>query len=313
MDMIDEDDGFEEILEIFVEEVSEVVDIIDSNLQHLENDPAADKPLKELRRAFHTLKGSSRMVNANAIGDVGWVMEDLLNRIVDGDVDVHKDIVGLTIDVRDAIPRLLSAFKKRQAAAMSGVNIPSFAERANAIIAGETAEVINPVLMDISNNMDASVNSDATSSLVVSSSVKADIEGLIATTGDLSEELNTLKAHAKKVTENIESFKLKINSLSSDDSSSVEFKNKFSQIDKSTQDVADMQYLIKSTYEQITSDSQTHQQRLSEAIRIVDESMSVKLNDQLHMIQSLKKIIKVGFALGFVGFSLMLAGFFTLL
>ena len=88
--MTESDDAFDdEIIEIFVEEVSDVIDIIDVNIQLCEASLVAgtaivDKPLKEFRRAFHTLKGSGRMVSADAIAELGWSLENLLNRIIDG-------------------------------------------------------------------------------------------------------------------------------------------------------------------------------------------------------------------------------------
>ena len=39
--------------------------------------------LGSLRRSFHTLKGSGRMVGARTIAEFGWAIENLLNRIID--------------------------------------------------------------------------------------------------------------------------------------------------------------------------------------------------------------------------------------
>ena len=42
--------------------------------------------LRTVRRAYHTLKGSGRMVGAELIGEYCWSIEHLLNRIIDGAV-----------------------------------------------------------------------------------------------------------------------------------------------------------------------------------------------------------------------------------
>ena len=45
--------------------------------------------LASLRRSFHTLKGSGRMVGADLIGEFCWNVERLLNRIINGTVRRH--------------------------------------------------------------------------------------------------------------------------------------------------------------------------------------------------------------------------------
>ena len=42
--------------------------------------------LQTMRRSFHTLKGSGRIVGASNIGEFSWSVENLLNRVIDGTV-----------------------------------------------------------------------------------------------------------------------------------------------------------------------------------------------------------------------------------
>ena len=46
-------------------------------LAQLANSPANLEQLTTVRRAFHTLKGSSRMVGLKEFGDAGWVCEQV--------------------------------------------------------------------------------------------------------------------------------------------------------------------------------------------------------------------------------------------
>ena len=57
---LDSDD--EEIIDIFVEEADEVLREIAGHLKTLKTRPKDQNALREVRRGFHTLKGSSRMV-----------------------------------------------------------------------------------------------------------------------------------------------------------------------------------------------------------------------------------------------------------
>ncbi|NMM06549.1 Hpt domain-containing protein [Polaromonas sp.] len=72
---IEEDD----LRDIFLEEAREVVGHALEALALLQSDPGDAAQLTVLRRAFHTLKGSSRMVGLGEFGEAAWSLEQLLN------------------------------------------------------------------------------------------------------------------------------------------------------------------------------------------------------------------------------------------
>lgn len=74
-------DDFEEddLRDIFLEEAREVAGNAQAALAALAIDPGDIGELTILRRAFHTLKGSSRMVGLNEFGEAAWSMEQMLN------------------------------------------------------------------------------------------------------------------------------------------------------------------------------------------------------------------------------------------
>ena len=69
-----------ELLEIFLEEAGEVLDSIASQLDISRAEPHNHDSLTTLRRNFHTLKGSGRMVGLTDLGEVAWSIEQLLNQ-----------------------------------------------------------------------------------------------------------------------------------------------------------------------------------------------------------------------------------------
>lgn len=69
----------DDLRDIFLEEAREVVGNGAEALAALANDPADVSQLTVLRRAFHTLKGSSRMVGLNEFGEAAWSLEQMLN------------------------------------------------------------------------------------------------------------------------------------------------------------------------------------------------------------------------------------------
>lgn len=74
---VDDDDA--ELLEIFLDEAREVVQNGFAAAKALALNPADLAEQTTLRRAFHTLKGSSRMVGLTEFGEAAWSFEQLLN------------------------------------------------------------------------------------------------------------------------------------------------------------------------------------------------------------------------------------------
>ncbi|CAN5355438.1 hypothetical protein BH10PSE17_BH10PSE17_34200 [soil metagenome] len=69
-----------ELLSIFLEEAREVLDAVEDARDKSIGNPANQEHLTTLRRAFHTLKGSSRMVGLRVFGEAGWALEQVLNQ-----------------------------------------------------------------------------------------------------------------------------------------------------------------------------------------------------------------------------------------
>ena len=72
---LEEDD----LRDIFLEEAREVAGQAQAAIAALADEPGDISELTILRRAFHTLKGSSRMVGLNEFGEAAWSMEQMLN------------------------------------------------------------------------------------------------------------------------------------------------------------------------------------------------------------------------------------------
>ena len=68
-----------EMREIFLEEAREVIGNARTALGALADDGNDVGELTTVRRAFHTLKGSARMVGLTEFGEAGWACEQLYN------------------------------------------------------------------------------------------------------------------------------------------------------------------------------------------------------------------------------------------
>jgi len=68
----------QEILEIFIEDARDVYGNVVREFEIWRADPSNPQSLAELRRGYHTLKGSGRMVGATRIADLAWSVENML-------------------------------------------------------------------------------------------------------------------------------------------------------------------------------------------------------------------------------------------
>ncbi|MHB1677250.1 MAG: hybrid sensor histidine kinase/response regulator [Sulfuriferula sp.] len=68
-----------ELLDIFLEEATDVLAAIRDTLEIITQQPHNFEAMRTMRRGFHTLKGSGRMVGLNDLGETAWAIEQLLN------------------------------------------------------------------------------------------------------------------------------------------------------------------------------------------------------------------------------------------
>jgi chemosensory pili system protein ChpA (sensor histidine kinase/response regulator) len=73
-----------ELLDIFREEVREVAAQATQSVAGWRVAPTDLVSATNVRRAFHTLKGSGRLLGAERLSEFSWALENLLNRVLDG-------------------------------------------------------------------------------------------------------------------------------------------------------------------------------------------------------------------------------------
>lgn len=111
----DDDDNYidDEIIEIFVEEAGEVLEAIAEYFPRWAKNFEDENSLTEFRRAFHTLKGSGRMVGANEVGELSWSIENMLNRVIDKTIEAGEPHVSIIEKVRAILPAMVEAFSQK--------------------------------------------------------------------------------------------------------------------------------------------------------------------------------------------------------
>ena len=96
----------EEIREFFNEELGEIVATMNEVYPQWRENPDDAQHTTDIRRAFHTLKGSGRTVGYEALGEFAWQHEQLLNRVIEKDFAANslvRDTVGDAISLLNVL------------------------------------------------------------------------------------------------------------------------------------------------------------------------------------------------------------------
>ena len=158
--------------------------------------PSNTDPLKEIRRAFHTLKGSGRLVGASDLGEFAWAFENMLNRVLDNTIKVTTELLELMDRGNQALPELFELFKSAQKPKQ---NILSLMEYADAISKGESvnldADINATPDADIEDIVELEIESENNLDEVTPSISEEDILEFDGESFELPDELETNEIH----------------------------------------------------------------------------------------------------------------------
>ena len=128
-----------ELQEVFLEEYESVVAMLDEQVPKWMEQRGDSALMSDIRRGFHTLKGSGRMVGADELGDFAWHIEDLTNALLDGSIE-SIDNVAVIVCLSVAV---LPAMKKRllqESSNLSPDSIEAIGQQADLITKGESPD-----------------------------------------------------------------------------------------------------------------------------------------------------------------------------
>jgi len=85
----------EELVGIYLAEAEEVLETVDVQRHALDGNPGDREALRTVRRQFHTLKGSGRMVGLTELGEIAFGVEKVLNRLLEDDHPVTPAVLSM--------------------------------------------------------------------------------------------------------------------------------------------------------------------------------------------------------------------------
>jgi chemosensory pili system protein ChpA (sensor histidine kinase/response regulator) len=87
-----------ELLEVFLEEAREVMETLRANLDISRLHLDSREPWVVMRRSFHTLKGSGRMVGLTELGEVAWAVERAMNKWLSENIPATPALLDMVGD-----------------------------------------------------------------------------------------------------------------------------------------------------------------------------------------------------------------------
>lgn len=105
-----------ELRQIFVEEARDVLDSIIEQLEMLRTTRDDQATLTTVRRAFHTLKGSSRMVGFKTVGEGAWAVEQCFNLWLAQERAASDDLLDLAEGAQRVIREWIGQIARNPAA-----------------------------------------------------------------------------------------------------------------------------------------------------------------------------------------------------
>ncbi len=100
-----------ELLEIYLAEAAEVLDNIRESHRTLEANPGDREALRTVRRQFHTLKGSGRMVGLTELGELAYDVEKIHNRLLEEERPVTPAVLTMIGVAESNFGRWIGALK----------------------------------------------------------------------------------------------------------------------------------------------------------------------------------------------------------
>ncbi len=122
-----------ELVKLFIEEAREELVKIERGFPVWDQNPLEREALVTVRRCFHTLKGSGRMVGARELGELAWSVENLLNRILDNTLTRSPTILEVLRHGIAALPQMIEHLEKGSPVS---ADVAAIATRAHALAAG---------------------------------------------------------------------------------------------------------------------------------------------------------------------------------
>lgn len=149
-------DEMQEILNDFLTESNEMLEVLDQRFVTLETDPNNTDLLNEIFRAMHSMKGSAGFLGFNHLVDVAHRGENILNKLRQAEMAVSPTIISVILETIDVIKAIMADI--RESGTDNHISTQVIAAKLDAILSGTApakAAAAAPVATSAAPSMEA--------------------------------------------------------------------------------------------------------------------------------------------------------------
>ena len=186
----------EDIREVFLEEFDDELANLGTLLPAWRMQPDNMDRLRPIRRIFHTLKGSGRLVGARTLGEFAWKIEGMLNRVLDGSRAASPAVLAMVDNAHAALPQLNAALRHGHRISVDLQAMQAIADRVGAgeetyyvPLPGATASVAPVAEVEGEDEISRILDTEAAGSAPADSVVEGEIAGTPANIDSVLREI----------------------------------------------------------------------------------------------------------------------------
>ena len=119
----------EEILQDFLIEADEILELLSEQLVELENNPEDNDLLNTIFRGYHTVKGGAGFLGLTALVDICHIAENVFDLLRNGDQKVTPELMDISLKALDCVNDMFEAVKNGDAPEAADAEIIKELER----------------------------------------------------------------------------------------------------------------------------------------------------------------------------------------
>ncbi len=140
----------QELMDIFLEEANEVLATMGEASDACQSHPDNPNSLTVIRRGFHTLKGSGRMVGLNDLGETAWRLEQLMNGWLGENKPASNDLLRLIGQARGVFQDWINVLQANQSMALP---VPALLAAVDRLAQGQPLDITPASLASVEEDI----------------------------------------------------------------------------------------------------------------------------------------------------------------
>jgi two-component system chemotaxis sensor kinase CheA len=104
----------EDILQDFLVEAGEIIELLQEQLVDLENNPEDSDLLNAIFRGYHTIKGGAGFLSLTPMVEVCHGAENLFDLLRQGKVDITSELMDIILEATDTVNRMFAQLQARE-------------------------------------------------------------------------------------------------------------------------------------------------------------------------------------------------------